>query len=89
MKSRISKMVFLSFFMIASVGVSLPLVWAADPPKDRLVPTIKAVLPSPGWRSEQYEATTLILKNWEKLRFTLDIKTAPNFVTFTKMVDDP
>jgi peptide/nickel transport system substrate-binding protein len=89
MNSRTLKMVFLSFVMVVSLSVSLPLARAADPPKDRLVPTIKAVLPSPGWRSEQYEATTIVLKNWEKLGFTLDIKTAPNYVTFVKMVDDP
>jgi peptide/nickel transport system substrate-binding protein len=83
------KKVFLCVLMLTSIGVSTPLIQAADPPKDRLVPTIKACLPSPGWRSEQYEATSLILKNWEKLGFTLDIKTAPNYITFVKMVDEP
>jgi peptide/nickel transport system substrate-binding protein len=81
--------VLVLFIVATSISFSSPLIQAAEPTKDRLVPPIKCCLTSPGWRLDINEANALIVKNWEKLGFTLDIKYATDWVTFTKMIGDP
>jgi peptide/nickel transport system substrate-binding protein len=84
-----AKSVLFFLLIVTLTSFSTFKVEAAEPSKDRLIPTLKCVNPSPGWRLENHEASMLYLKNWEKLGFKLELQAAPNWVTFVKMVDNP
>ncbi len=74
----------ISIFILIAPNLS-----GAEPPKERIVPEITWMMPSPGWRLEEHESDMLIAKNLKALGLKVNIKFAPNWVTFRKSIDDP
>ncbi|UCG68798.1 MAG: hypothetical protein JSV09_13525 [Thermoplasmata archaeon] len=89
MATKMIKAIALFFFIITMMSFSSPLIGADEIAKDRLIPPLKCLISGPGWRLEGHEADFLTLRNWKKLGFEVDVKYAPNWVTFVKMIDDP
>ena len=74
----------ISIFILIAPNLS-----GAEPPKERMVPEITWMLPSPGWRLEEHESDMLIARKLQAVGLKVNIKFAPNWVTFRKSIDDP
>ncbi len=62
---------------------------AASLPKDRLVPPLGFVIPSPAYDQQRYEAAMLIVKEWERMGARVDVRPVPNWPAFAKAADEP
>ncbi len=63
--------------------------WPGTPPKERLVPPFRFLIPSPAYDQQRYEAASLIAKAWEKMGVKVEVRTVPNWPAFTQAADDP
>ncbi len=81
---------FLLAMLIAVIfPLSLVPAEAKSPPKERLVPPLSFVIPSPAWSQPRYEMGSRVASEWEKMGVKVDVRQMPNWPTFSKSVDYP
>ena len=61
----------------------------ASLPKERLVPPLGFIIPSPAYDQQRYEVGNIIARDWEKIGVKVDVRPVPSWPAFTKAVDDP